>query len=963
MSQTPLITLAATVTFRPDGATARELPLGPRARVAFAFLLLERDRPVPLDELADAVWGEQLPDTWRPALRLLVSRLRTTLVAAGVGGRDVVRNVGGCYELRVDGDVVVDVESVTEDLMTGERALRSGDPAIAGERARRALAVARGRFLPGDGGVWVERRQADLHRSLLEGLDLAARAAAALGDHAAAVAAAAELVALAPWEEGAHVRLAQAHAAAGNGAAARRAADECRRRLAAELGVPLSAEAERAFADLSRLPGGEPSSRGRPGNLRRPVSTFVGRAADLAALTQRAPARRVLTLVGPAGVGKSRLAVELADRLSSAYPDGVWRAELAGLAGDGPVAQHVLDVLGLPEVPGRSPSAALVEHLVERDALILLDNCEHVLGPCAALVEELAGRCPGVDVLATSRICLGIVGETVWPVAPLALPPEDGPASLAELLAFDAVQLFVDRAAAAAPALRLDDAPGPLARICRQLDGLPLAIELAAARTRTFAVTEIEGLLRDRFRFLVSAGGRTLEAAIDWSYGTLGSSERRLFTRIALFSGGCSLEGIRAVCGVAEGDLVDALSGLVDRSLVVAEHRPGIVRYWLLETMRQYALQKLTAEGDAAVAAGRDGHLAWAVDLAEAAEPRLDGPEQAEWLGRLQAEEENFRAALDWAATSGADVAGLRLAVALWRFWEIRGRLAEGRARLEAMAGRPGGAGRLRARALNGAGILAQRQADWAAAQRLYQSSLAEHERLGDRRGVAAARNGVANLAVSAGDLDLAEGLFAENVVLGRALGDERLLASSLLNLAVVQQFRATTGVADRNDALALARTCCEESLRRYRALGDRHSQAMALENLGSLVALQGDTTASRRFFDESLALRRDLGDRAGMAAASRFLGQLARRDGRHGVARTLHEDCLSVDFELGNDLLAATDLLALGEIAADQDCPDEARRYFERSLVLYRGLGDDDGSGRALVGLARLAEGAGWTT
>ena len=957
MSHTITISLAGTATVRVGEATECNLGLGPRARVAFAYLVLERRRPVARDELAEAVWGEDLPDTWRPALRLLMSRLRSALAVAGLDGPDVLRSVGGCYELRLPGPVTVDVERAAAGIEAAARLLER-DPSAAHRLAAAAASVARARFLPSDGGLWVERRQTDLGGVLREALDVASRAASACGDHTAAVAAAHESVRLEAWDEAGHLRLVGALAAAGKPAEARQAYEECRRALAKELGVAPSAEAAAEYARL--VPDGAPAAR--LGNLRVPVSSFVGRAADLAGLERLRGVHRVVTLVGTAGVGKSRLAVELARRSAAHYADGAWVVELAGVPEQtGSVAHQVLAVLGLPEtgpggVDGDGPARALVEHLADRRALIVLDNCEHVLGPCAALVEQLAGRCPGLAVVATSRRPLGLIGEAIWTVQPLGTPGPEDDGPLPGLLHFDAVRLFVDRAMAVAPTLALDQVSGAVARICRQLDGLPLAIELTAARARSFALPEIEVRLGDRFRFLVRDGRRALQAAVDWSYDSLGPAERHVLARVALFVGGFGLDGARAVCPMPENEVADALADLVDKSLVVADHVRGTVRYRLLETMRQYGMGKLAAEGGGAEATGRDRHLAWACEVAEAAAPGLDGPDQAAWLAALEVEEENLRAALDWVDSSGNDDAGLRLAVALWRFWEIRGRLQEGRARLETIAGRAGAPSGLRARALNGAGILAHRQADLGAARRLYDASLALHREAQDRRGVAAALNGLASLAVSCGDFDRAWPLFAENAAIGRALADDRLLASSLLNLAVVDQLVATSRPScDTPELLARARANCEQSLLLFRAIGDRHSQAMALENLGSLAALQGDVITSRRLLDESLALRRDLGDRVGMAASARFLGHLARRDGRFAAARSLHEESLSLERELGNEVLAASDLLALGEIATDQAAFDEARGFFQRSLVLYRGLGHDAGSERALAALGNL--------
>ncbi len=937
-----------------------ECALGCRARVAFGYLVVERWRPVAADELANAVWGEELPPTWRAALRGVIARIRAALTAAGIDGARVLTSGVPGYQIDLPAGSTVDIEGAERSLQAALERVDL-DPFRACADARAAAHVLRGDFLAGAEGPWVERRQAELTEFHVRALEVLSTAAMSSGDPAGALRAAEEAVSLQPFRESAHVRVMAAHEAAGNRAAALRAYERCRRRLAEELGIAPGPGTERVYIELlgQEPPAFEAPAVAATGNLPAPLTRFVGRQGERARIADLLTSTRLVTMTGPGGVGKSRLAIEVAGDLARAYPDGVWLIELAALADSSLLVEQATSVLGVADAAGATAMQSLLAHLRSKRSLLVLDNCEHLVAACAPLVDCVLRACAGVRVLATSREPLCIGGETIFALPPLSIPPAGEEASLGSLLRHDAVALFVDRAHAASPELDLEPSAAAVATVCRRVDGIPLAIELAAARVRSLTVPEIAQRLSDRFD-LLAAGPRTaprrhqtLRAALDWSYDGLSSPERRIFVALSVFSGSFTAEAADAICGEPAVELVFRL---VDKSLVVADRSGSTTRYRLLETIRHYGKEKLGAER-AGVAASR-ALLQWSATLAEAAEAGLEGPDQPVWLRTLDAEHDNIRGALDWAAAETANLDGPRTAAALWRYWEIRGFLGEGRSRIEAMM-RVDAPASLLAKLSNSAAVLAQSQGHLPAARRLYQRALDLRRSLGDRLGVTAALNGLGNVAVGEDDLFGAKLIFEQNLDTSRELGDPRMIAASLMNLGVVVQLLFVTGRTSEHEGAAEAHALYSESQCMYRALGDTRGVAQSLENLGAIAPYQGDDGAAQSFLEESLVLRRQLHDKSGIAASARFLGHLALKGRRYGAARGLHEECLAIESELGNRLLMVADLASLAEIAEGEGDHDEAGRRIEDALALSDALGDTGSTTMLRVRLQALAESA----
>ncbi len=494
-----------------------------------------------------------------------------------------------------------------------------------------------------------------------------------------------------------------------------------------------------------------------PNNLPQQPTSFIGREAQVDEVKALLDKTRLLTLTGAGGSGKTRLSLQVAADLLDGEGDGVWLVELAALADPALVPQAVADVLGVKEQAGMTIQASLVEWLKPKRLLLVLDNCEHLIAACASLAADLLRNCPHVHILASSREPLNVAGEQTYRVPSLSLPDPKQAQTVESLSQFEVVRLFIERAQAVQPTFKVTNANAPaVAQVCFHLDGIPLAIELAAARVRSLSVEEINTRLGQRFR-LLTGGSRdtlprqqTLRALIDWSYDLLTESEKTLLRRLSVFAGGWTLSAAEVVCAgepVEDWEVLDLLTALVDKSLVVAEPLGDGTRYRLLETVRQYGGDRLGESGEAEAVRGRSASCFLA--LAEEAEPQLQGPEQGSWLVRLEAEHDNLRSSLAWEEQSAAGAeAGLRLAGSLWRFWFVRGHLSEGRqwlgralARTKPGAAGPDGASggeatATRGKALNGAGNLAWSQSDYAGARALYEEGLTVRRQLRDQGGI-----------------------------------------------------------------------------------------------------------------------------------------------------------------------------------------------------------------------------------
>ncbi len=659
-----------------DGILA-DVP-GARLRALLIALALEPGRVVPKATLVDWIWGENPPADAANALQRLASRLRKALPGGVIEGQT------GGYRLTVGPDAV--------DALRFERLLTQARHEEGSGRVRllrEALALWRGAAMQ---DVGLEDSEAfDAAVTRLEGLRLTAmedrfEAEVNLGHGAEVVAELTDAVTAHPLREPLVAALMRALVAAGRDSEALLTYERTREALADALGIDPSPELSALHVALLR---GELGRReeNRKTNVRAELTSFVGRDADVAAVRELITEHRLTTLIGPGGSGKTRLATETARTLIGDLPDGVWLVELAASGADSDVAQAALTGLGLRDAllgaaPSADPADGFIAAIREREALLILDNCEHVIEAAAKFADRVLGECRRLRILATSREPLGITGEALWLVEPLAVPTD---ASLAEIASSPAVRLLRDRAGAVRKDLGVDEHTlSTMVRICRALDGMPLAIELAAARLRTMTIEQLANRLDDRFRLLTSGSRtalprhRTLRAVVDWSWELLTDAERMVLRRLSVFSGGASLEAAERVCAgdaVEQDQVLELLTSLAEKSLLVTEGA-GAPRYRMLTTIKEYAADRLAEAGESDQA--RQAHLAYFTELAETAEPHLRRAEQLEWLATLEADHDNLSAAMRGAIAAGDAQAAMRLAAAAGWYWWLGGRRAEG---------------------------------------------------------------------------------------------------------------------------------------------------------------------------------------------------------------------------------------------------------------------------------------------
>jgi predicted ATPase/class 3 adenylate cyclase len=734
------------------------------------------------------------------------------------------------------------------------------------------------------------------------------------------------------------------------------------------------ARPERVFQLLHpALPGDFPPLRtldALPNNLPVQLTSFVGREPELAEVGRLLAATRLLTLTGTGGTGKTRLALQVAAGELDAFPDGVWVAELAPLADPALVPQAAAAAAGVVVQPGRPAVATLGDAWRAGRVLLVLDNCEHVLAACAELADALLRACPRLTILATSRESLGIAGETSWRVPSLTLPAAGRVPAPAALTQYEAVRLFIDRAKAALPSFAVTDRNAPaVAEVCARLDGIPLAIELAAARVRTLTPEQLLARLEDRFR-LLTGGSRTalerhqtLQALVEWSYDLLSAPEQALFARLAVFAGGWTLEAAEAVCAddaLDRFDVDDLLGRLVDKSLVLADDLPDASRrYRLLETLRQFGRQKLIASGEADATRGR--HLAHFLEVAETAESRLLTQEAPAWIDRLEAEHDNLRAALAWSLAEGSPPSaadgGLRLVGALAYFWFLRYHRREGRAWLERALARTGTVPtHVRAKALGGAGCLFEEGgADRRLVLRYLEESAAFFRAHGEPVPAAFALAMMGWHLRSLREFDAATARWDEALALAREAGDPRTMAWPLLQ-------RAYPGGEPRDPATR--QRWVDEALPLAERSGDPLTLAVAHRIAGDLALQRGDLPAARRAFGVDLANTRALKETGGIWTALQNLGRVAAREGAFAAARRHYTEARALQRDSGTGPRAAAESgRLLAELALGEGDPGAARAGFAEALALARHAGDQGGVAGALEGLAAVAATGGAST
>src|SRR5215213_2694813 len=715
-------------------------------------------------------------------------------------------------------------------------------------------------------------------------------------------------------------------------------------------------------------------------NVPHPATPLIGREREIA--TARAtfglatsgdlkPDRelqtaRLLTLTGPGGAGKTRLSLHLAAELGAEFTDGAAFVPLADVTNPVLVPVAIASALDLGDTSGESPRDLVFAHLRDRHLLLVLDNFEQVMS-AVPLVAELLTGCPRLRVIATSRERLSIRGEQELPLPPLALPKipprlasdgssaEEAAAAINDIRRAEAIRLFVSRAQSVKPGFEITAAnAAAVVEICSRLDGLPLAIELAAARIRLLSPDALLARFGRRLDVLergprdLPARQQTMRDTIAWSYDLLDPAERRLFTRLSVFAGGATLEAVEAVAGDAEsGDGMadlELIESLADKSLIkLVGDDP---RIQMLQTIRDYGQERL-AESSERQTIGRR-HAEFFLALAEESEELLAGREQTRWLDLLEREQANLRAAIGWLRDDGQIEEALRLGGALWRFWWLRGDIDEGRHQLESLLAQSAAvAPPVRAKALNGAGVLVESRGDWDTAARFHEESLEISRRIGDQRSVAWSLNNLGVAAVSQGDYARAQALLEENLAVAEEAKDTADIATALNDLGLIAHSRH-----DYDQATAL----WTRSLALFRALGAESHVARALNNLGTAAMGLGEFERAQSLLTESLALHRTVGDRQAVASTLNNLAETAGSLGDAETAMGLYRESHSLALEGGNRLYAAIAMEGLADLTRLHGDDGIAQTRFREALLLYRSVGDKQGIASCLSGLAAAA-------
>jgi predicted ATPase/DNA-binding SARP family transcriptional activator len=899
-----------------------------RVRALLAYLAVEADRPHQRDALAGLLWPEQPDQAARSNLRQALANLRLVLGDRTAEPPYLLVSRDAIQFNRASDHALDSADFLT--LLAACQAhphRRLEACASCAARLERAAALYAGQFLEGfflsdsvPFDEWATLKREDLHQRATAALATLTAYHERRGSYEAARDYAQRQLELDPWREEAHRQLMRVLLLRGERSAALAQFEACRRILRDELGVEPDAETTALREQIRATDGG--AARGpqaaQPALPAQPTS-FVGREAELAELADmlESASCRLITIVGAGGMGKTRLALEVAARQAHGYADGVVFVALAGLSSADFLPSALADALKIKLHAQRDPQAQLLEELREKEMLLVLDNFEQLLEG-TALLAELLRAAPGLTLLVTSRERLDLQWEWVFDIGGLSYPADETGGGIE---AYSAAQLFAQRARQVRRHFALAGGEGPaVAKICRLFEGIPLGIELAAAAARDHSCAEVAERISSGITLLatsardVPARHRSVRAVFDHSWQLLSPDEQRAFRRLAVFRGGV---GEAAAEEVADGSAA-TLAALTNKSLL---RRLGAGRYDMHEAVRQYAHEQLRTAGE--LGQTRDRQLGHMLALAEAAEPELVGPEQQAWLQRLDLEHDNLRAALEWALAGAEAQAAMRLSGALMRFWAIRGHLSEGRRWMEQILAHPGYSSAptpLRLKALNAAGMLTRLQGDYAQSKELLEACLTLARASGETRWVAIAQNALGLVARRQGDPDTAARLYEESLALSRQIGDRLGVVNALANLA---------GVVNAQGDHERARGLYEESLAYSREAGDKLGIAADLNNLANVVFDLGDYGRARALYEESHALYKEGGDQYGQSLTLYNLGDLAIRMGDHERARSHLTEGLARARTLGDNARCAEYLERLALLAASRREPARAARLW----------------------------------
>jgi predicted ATPase/DNA-binding SARP family transcriptional activator len=942
-----------------------------------ALLVLRAGRSAERDWLSGTLWPDATQSRASMNLRVVLSELRHALGSAGERLLSPARHTLSLDLAGADVDVLAFDAAISAKIL----------PELA-----TAVLLYGGPLLEGCTEEWIHQERGAREQDCLHALQTLADASLAAGDFAIASSYYKKAVALDPWREGAQRGLMEALAGGGDSNAALHVYQAFVRLLRKD--DPRASPDEQTTAVYTRLrtqarrrsvasaaPSvSEEEPSGVAGNLPSPLTDLIGREderADVLALLRRS---RLATLTGPGGIGKTRLAIAVAEETAQEFADGVFLVALDALSDGSQIAPQIASALGLREQPGRTLMESVIDHLKPKGVLLVLDNCEHLLEASAQITMQLLGACAGLRILATSREGLGVTGEAAWTVPGLPVPdplhlPLVDVARVRVLESYASVQLFVERAQAVRKTFTLMGSnAAPVAQICARLEGIPLALELAAARVRAMTVEQIAARLGDRLGLLIGGNRtahsrqQTLRATLDWSFSLLSPPEQRLLEYVSVFSGGWSLEAAEAICSredVSVEQVLDLLTSLVDKSLVVFDGTGllEIGRYRLLEMVRQYANSRLVESGQERLVQMK--HRDWFLTLAEdAGLAGLSSVPLDRMVRLLDIDNDNLRAALDRCSEGDERDAqiGLRMAAALWRLWVETRRFGEGRAILHRalMRGSVHEESAARGEATRGAAALAMNQGDFSATRAYYEQSLEIYQRRSDRRSVGHILCNLHDLAHRQGDASAALTYYEEaqshcqqSLNEFRARGDKEEIVTASNELAQLHYYQGYWTLERKY--FEESRKFNEQIMPTLREVGTKADISLALYNLGVLVFRLEDYVSARAYYEESLEASRELGDKIGVVLRLNALGGLGNRLGDAGAERMNHEESLAVAREIGDTVWIVKNLEKLGALSSRQGDYAMAHALIAEHIVLCQGMGDQDGLAMGLVSMAYI--------
>jgi predicted ATPase/DNA-binding SARP family transcriptional activator len=898
--------------FRQDGEIL-PVPITRKPLLLLTYLLLHQHNGHSREKLATLFWGDVSDQQARHSLRTALASLRKELGAKlFITDRETV-------QINPDTSIWVDALQFEQDAKSGFEGEIQG--------LHNAVALYRDDLLADFYDDWILRER-DYFRNLY--VDLLLRLTQLMRSHSEygrAIEYAERVLESDPANESAHQHLIFCRLANGDRGAALRQYEECQRVLQEELAVEPSPETTALYQWLKKAP--IMATEARITNLPIPLTSFIGRRREIARVKDMLAQGRLVTLIGSGGCGKTRLAIQVASDLVDSFQDGVWWVDFTSLINAGLVSQKVAKVVGVHEASDMPINETLVNYLRPRNMLLVLDNCEHLVGGIAELIITILNACAQLKILTTSRQSMNIAGETILRIPSLSFPMSRQLLPGEKLEIYDSIRLLLERAAVVNPDFNLtEENTSAIAQICRRLDGIPLAIELAAARLKVLSIGQIAARLDDLFTLLTDGGRttlprhQTLRGVMDWSYNLLSEKEQVLLCSLSVFSGGWTLEAAQAICTeiIPSRDVIDLLASLLDKSLVeVAEEPGGEARYRMLETMRQYSQERLGEAGLVEVTRGRQA--IFFAELAEKAEPRLRSPEMRAWIERLEVEHDNLRVAIEWSLAQKRLDLGLRFAGALGILWRKRGYLSEGRTWLERlMTDSKDAPPSLRVKAIGPASWLERDLGNYEQAAVLQEECLKILRTSGDQLRLVDILIQGGLLAVYRNDPQRAFACFSECLALSKELDYRWGYSMALVNLGHAALFNLQWD--------AQSRSRCEEALELFKELDDDTEQAHALIILGAGAHFEHDDSRGRKQLEQAVLICRQAGDKRQLAWATTVLSQMIGRLGKNDEALPVAKDGLRLAVELGEKTVAVFAIIFLALLLKDQG-------QVERSLRL----------------------------